>query len=176
MVAADRVYKSGELMPLHDGCNCTTAPVTTRHDPGLDLNSSELDALYKAAGSTGRQDLSNVRVQEYTSQELGPILTTAGVTVPDGQTRPKKALAPRERANKATGAAADRASRPSDRGEQAQKLRARIGLLEEGQANAKRFRGTLSKSEQELSDLQTAQRTRMLKKLNAQLKLLEVPS
>lgn len=126
VVAASRVYKTDELMPLHDGCNCTTLPVTNRDDPGKDLNAKDLEQLYKAAGSTGRKDLSAIRVGEYVSGELGPILTRAGKRVRKGETRDR--LAPREKANAVSGDEAKRRSEPLSKDERVRELRALIDM------------------------------------------------
>ncbi|MDR1265925.1 MAG: hypothetical protein LBK42_10310 [Propionibacteriaceae bacterium] len=64
VVAADRIYKVRDLMPLHDRCNCLPAPVTARSDPGLRLNQTDLDRLYDAAGGTDAARLKRVRVTE----------------------------------------------------------------------------------------------------------------
>ena len=126
VVAASRVYKTNDLMPLHDGCNCTTLPVTNRDDPGKDLNAKDLEQLYKAAGSTGRKDLSAIRVGEYVSGELGPILTRAGKRVKKGETRDR--LAPREKANAVSGDEAKRRSEPLSKDERVRELRALIDM------------------------------------------------
>lgn len=126
VVAAARVYKTDDLMPLHDGCNCTTLPVTNRDDPGKDLNAKDLERLYKAAGSTGRKDLSAIRVGEYVSGELGPILTRAGKRVRKGETRDR--LAPREKANAVSGDKAKRRSEPLSKDERVRELRALIDM------------------------------------------------
>lgn len=79
IVAADRLYSLKELMPLHDGCNCTVAPVTARSDPGLKLNQQDLEELYSAAGgSTRKEDLARLRITSYEHGELGPTLVRVG--------------------------------------------------------------------------------------------------
>jgi hypothetical protein len=78
IAAADRIYHRAELMPLHDRCACTTTPIINGIDPGHSLNRSDLDALYKAAGSTGRADLSKVRITVHHHGELGPLLAPKG--------------------------------------------------------------------------------------------------
>lgn len=75
VVAANQVYRTDELMPLHNGCNCTVAPITLTSDPGLTLNRQDLNVLYGAAGGTGRQGLQRVRVAVKQHGELGPVLT-----------------------------------------------------------------------------------------------------
>lgn len=78
IVASDRLYSTGELMAVHDGCNCDTCPVTKGFDPGLRLNRDDLDALYEAAGdSTFADDLRETRIRLDEHGELGPILRNA---------------------------------------------------------------------------------------------------
>ena len=90
VAAATRIYSKADLMPIHPGCNCTVAPITASADPGLQLNDADLAELYKAAGSTGAQDLSNVRLKEVVDGELGPMLTSYGKAIPEGQTRARR--------------------------------------------------------------------------------------
>lgn len=78
IAAADRVYYRSTLLPVHDNCECEIAPIIGNHDPGYSLNRADLDALYAAAGSTGRQDLSRVRITTHHHGELGPVLAEAG--------------------------------------------------------------------------------------------------
>lgn len=81
IAAADRRYNTGELLPIHDRCNCTVLPITADGDPGGELNRAELDDLYGqvagVAGSTSRRDLAEVRVKYDWHGELGPTLTDA---------------------------------------------------------------------------------------------------
>ena len=90
VAAATRIYSKADLMPIHPGCNCTVAPITASADPGLQLNDADLAELYKAAGSTAAQDLSNVRLKEVVDGELGPMLTSYGKAIPEGQTRARR--------------------------------------------------------------------------------------
>lgn len=78
IVASDRIYRRGDLLPIHDGCNCAVLPVVGSQDPGRSLNAEDLAALYKAAGDTtdGRA-LRRVRVRVRDHSELGPLLTDA---------------------------------------------------------------------------------------------------
>lgn len=78
VVAADRVYRTGELMPIHGRCKCLTVPVGGELDPGWRLNRDDLDRLYKTAGSTSAKDLKRLRVSVNEHGELGPVLTVAG--------------------------------------------------------------------------------------------------
>ena len=78
VVASDRVYNVVELMPIHDGCNCTSMPIVAGNDPGFRLNRADLDRLYDAAGSTFADDLRRVRVGFDEHGELGPIVRFDG--------------------------------------------------------------------------------------------------
>lgn len=74
LVAADRLYSTKELYPLHDNCKCETLPVTNTSDPGLKLNRDDLDYIYSVAGGNTASKLSNTRISEYVSGERGPTL------------------------------------------------------------------------------------------------------
>lgn len=78
IAAADRIYRKADLLPVHDRCNCLTAPIVDGQDPGHSLNAADLDALYGAAGSTRRQDLAKVRITVHHHGELGPVLGLHG--------------------------------------------------------------------------------------------------
>lgn len=78
IVAADRFYTTGELLPLHGNCKCTISPITKTQDFGLNLNAEDLARIYAAAGSTSSDDLKRIRVQVRENGELGPILTRKG--------------------------------------------------------------------------------------------------
>lgn len=82
VVAADRIYRRGDLLPIHDRCVCEVLPIMGDLDPGLFLNQDDLAAVYAAAGSTGggkREGgaLKNIRVALTEHGELGPVLTRA---------------------------------------------------------------------------------------------------
>lgn len=81
VVAATNTFTRGDLMPMHQQCRCTVAPITAKNDPGLKLNDSDLMRIYRAAGetsgngySTHASDLTKLRVQVVNNSELGPVL------------------------------------------------------------------------------------------------------
>lgn len=83
IAAADQRYKIGTLLPIHNRCKCTVAPITLDHDPADDVNQADLGALYGQAGGTSAAHLKRVRYQENEHGELGVVLA------------PKKAYKPR---------------------------------------------------------------------------------
>jgi hypothetical protein len=74
IAASDRVYKVGELRPIHANCKCTIAPVTEDHDPADDLNKADLAAVYSASGGTSGAHLKRTRYKVDDHGELGPVL------------------------------------------------------------------------------------------------------
>jgi hypothetical protein len=74
VVAADRVYKSEDLLPLHSRCCCEVLPVYQGADPGITLNGDDLAAVYAAAGGNTREQLRRVSVVLTEHGELGPVL------------------------------------------------------------------------------------------------------
>lgn len=78
IVAADQVYHSGDLMPLHPpSCNCAVMPIIGDNDPGKQLNREDLDQLYADAGSNRAEDLRRTRYAVNEHGEFGPTLTKA---------------------------------------------------------------------------------------------------
>lgn len=78
IVASDRLYKKADLLPLHPGCRCETLPEFRGEDDPRRLVSIDLSAIYAAADSNRKQELSRTRVQVTDSGELGPVLIRAG--------------------------------------------------------------------------------------------------
>lgn len=74
VVAADRVYNSEDLLPLHSRCVCEVLPVYAGVDPGMTLNGDDLAAIYEAAGGNTREQLRRISVVLTEHGELGPIL------------------------------------------------------------------------------------------------------
>lgn len=78
VVASQRTYRKGELLPLHGGDNCDVLPITKNDDPGLRLNDDDLKTIYAAAGSTAAAELLNTRITIGEHGELGPVLVKEG--------------------------------------------------------------------------------------------------
>lgn len=83
VVAADRVYRIEDLMPLHAACRCGVTVVGSNDDPGFRLNEQDLAKIYKQAGykrgggpasSTAGARLKQIRVEVVEHGELGPWL------------------------------------------------------------------------------------------------------
>lgn len=52
IVAADRIYSVAKFKrELHDHCHCEMLPIENGQDPGLNLNTADLESLYRAAGT-----------------------------------------------------------------------------------------------------------------------------
>ena len=76
------MFSRSDLMPLHNRCKCTVAPIRDNIDPGLKLNSDDLQKIYDAASMAGgggsgtaARNLTQLRVSVRNDSELGPILT-----------------------------------------------------------------------------------------------------
>lgn len=87
IAASDAVYKTSELMPIHDRCKCETMPIFGAEDPGNSLNNLTFKDLYGAAAAqpnarrasgTHAFDLKRVRYQVNQHGEWGPVLTVKG--------------------------------------------------------------------------------------------------
>lgn len=76
VVASTRWYSKGELMPIHDECNCSVLPITVDADPGRELNQDDLNNLYDAAGNNTSEALLKTKVSFTEHGELGPIIST----------------------------------------------------------------------------------------------------
>jgi hypothetical protein len=79
IAASDRIYRTGELMPIHPpNCKCKTMPIVDGQDPGRSLNEFDLKRLYRDAGSTKAEELRRTRYRVNEHGELGPMLTRRG--------------------------------------------------------------------------------------------------
>ncbi len=83
LVASHNTYESGELMPIHQGCNCTVMPIIGEADPGDSLNGLSLQDVYDQAGGNARKELQRSRFTIEQNSELGPVM----VPVPDKEKR-----------------------------------------------------------------------------------------
>lgn len=77
VVAAQRVYKKAQMLPIHIECNCDTLPITRDNDPGKELNQDDLQAIYDEAGGNGAGDLLKTKVHFGKHGELGEIIKTS---------------------------------------------------------------------------------------------------
>lgn len=77
VVAADRIYNSEDLLPIHNRCVCEVLPIYAGADPGLTLNGDDLAAVYEAAGGNTREKLRRISVLMTEHGELGPSLVYA---------------------------------------------------------------------------------------------------
>lgn len=91
IAASDRVYKVGDLMPIHQRCNCIATPILNHKDPGSILNDSDLGRLYGDAGSTKAADLKRTRYVVNEHGELGPVLSGKKIRT---DTRKRRTSAP----------------------------------------------------------------------------------
>lgn len=107
VVAANRTYQVTDLLPLHGRCVCEVLPIYGKKDPGINLNFSDLDRLYRlAAGNAedednGRRDtstkkLARLRVAIAENGELGPVLVNADHNHRDPVDVAKRMVASRE--------------------------------------------------------------------------------
>lgn len=75
IAAADRIYKTSQLMDIHEHCKCTVGLIISgQPDVGNGLNRAQLRELYSLAGGTGKTKLAKVRYRRNRHGELGPVL------------------------------------------------------------------------------------------------------
>lgn len=74
IVASDRVYNVGTLLPIHNLCKCTVAAITEDDDPGHRINKADLRRLYADADGNDRSSLKRTRYHITEHGELGPVL------------------------------------------------------------------------------------------------------
>jgi hypothetical protein len=78
VAASDRLYKRGDLMPIHGRCKCSVLPVVGNVDPGLELNGYDLNEIYRDAGGNTAAKLKRTRYRVEQHGELGPVLVLKG--------------------------------------------------------------------------------------------------
>lgn len=90
--ASTQRYRVGDLLPIHDRCDCGVAPIIGTEDPGRVINRPLVDSLRRAAEQTDDENYwhsrhirvdadGTVRLPEtavHQHGELGPVLTRAG--------------------------------------------------------------------------------------------------
>lgn len=85
VVAAHQRYRTGELMPIHPGCDCGVRELPGSKDPGqtidqdsLDLMHAQIESQFGISDRGGRAiDYSQIMVVQQHG-ELGPVLTWRG--------------------------------------------------------------------------------------------------
>lgn len=97
VVAAQRVYKKAQLLPIHMECNCSTLPITRDQDPGLEINQDDLQRIYDEAGGNGAGDLLKTKVHFGKHGELGEIIKSSTDSGYDSEQKAnKKEMTPLE--------------------------------------------------------------------------------
>lgn len=82
VAASTRIYSVGDLLPIHNLCNCECVICWMDKDPGDQINKDDLGVLYEEAGSTETEpgfstdkfDLKKQRYEVFDHPELGPVL------------------------------------------------------------------------------------------------------
>jgi hypothetical protein len=77
VVASDRIYKTGTLLPMHDRCKCVVMPIIGDLDPGNSFNNLSLQELYSNADSNLSRELKATRYVVADHGEKGPVLVYA---------------------------------------------------------------------------------------------------
>lgn len=83
-VASTQRYHSGDLLPIHSGCDCGEMPIYGNQDPGQVINEVRLEATHEAVGdrfgvsdrAARAIDYRDIMIQDH--GELGPTLTVSG--------------------------------------------------------------------------------------------------
>ncbi|QRE00915.1 MuF-like minor capsid protein [Nocardia phage NC1] len=102
VAAADRVYKVGELLPIHNLCKCEVVPIYGNRDPGSQINDEDLAVLYAEAGdTTGGRELKEQRYVVFNHPELGPVLRNKRHSTKDIPFSPRESSASHQAKTKA---------------------------------------------------------------------------
>jgi hypothetical protein len=79
IAASTRIYKTGDLMPLHDNCHCEPVPIVLgKADPGLELDELAFHRLYSTSGGNTAAALKKTRWTVHQNGEIGPVLAPEG--------------------------------------------------------------------------------------------------
>lgn len=83
-IASTQRYHRGNLMPIHDRCDCTVAPIYGTHDPGQVINPELLEKVTDGLSEFGIESWSQFKASDatrairvHTHGEHGPTLTWA---------------------------------------------------------------------------------------------------
>ncbi|NUP30358.1 MAG: hypothetical protein HOQ30_04345 [Gemmatimonadaceae bacterium] len=98
VAATTKVYRTGKLKPIHEGCNCGVLPIVGENDPGDALNRLDLGDLYDDAGqTTDGWTLKQTRYQVNTHGQLEAVRTRQK----RGKREPQAAISRRARQRRA---------------------------------------------------------------------------
>lgn len=75
IAAATRIYTTGNLKPIHDGCHCGVMPIIGEDDPGDALNRVDLGEMYDEAGTNDGWTLKQTRYQVGADGQLVAVKT-----------------------------------------------------------------------------------------------------
>lgn len=77
VIASTNKYGRGDLMPIHNQCDCGIAPIVRGSNPGAAMNRNLLSGRAPAPGN-GAPKAPKVELEVRQHGELGPVLTVAG--------------------------------------------------------------------------------------------------
>lgn len=76
--ASGQFYYSGDLMPIHNNCDCSVMPVTRQHDPAHSINARLRPEITVTSLSDDGSLSTHKGFEVHAHGELGPVLTVAG--------------------------------------------------------------------------------------------------
>lgn len=77
-IASSNKYGRGDLMPIHNQCDCGIAPIIGRSNPGSAMNRAILQTRRADEPGGDADSASGIEVEVRHHGELGPVLTVAG--------------------------------------------------------------------------------------------------
>ncbi len=77
LTASTQRYRVVDLMPLHNYCHCTIAPIIGDRDPGQVIDRALLERLKRTAGRPDYWNAKGIDVAIHQHGELGPVLAAA---------------------------------------------------------------------------------------------------
>lgn len=85
LIAATQRYHSGELLPIHSGCDCGVEPIVGTRDPGRTIDEAGLAAVHRAIADRIGKSAADGRQVDYRKYlivhqhgEIGPVLAVRG--------------------------------------------------------------------------------------------------